>query len=210
MPEWGRYSKADADADIAVHAALATGVHGVGTGTIVGTALTQTLTSKTLTSPAINGTVTTTGLTMPAFTGDGNISLGGNKLTFTDGLLKTGSSYGVAFRDAADQDYGALAASVLYTSYGLVPLVDGVIVQAHNADGEALLFKARDTGVAAVTVGRLVGAPDPYMEATLGLVLGVIAQPATPVEGWLIYNASSNKLQFWNGSAWETVTSGVV
>ena len=29
----------------------------------------------------------------------------------------------------------------------------------------------------------------------------------TPVAGSLIYNSTSNKLQFYNGSAWETVTS---
>ncbi len=43
-------------------------VGGVASLNVVTTAETQTLTSKTLTSPVINGTVTTTGLTMPAHT----------------------------------------------------------------------------------------------------------------------------------------------
>jgi len=40
-------------AELATHKGLTTGVHGVGTGAIVGTTLTQTLTNKTLTSPTI-------------------------------------------------------------------------------------------------------------------------------------------------------------
>lgn len=41
-------------AAIATHAALATGVHGIGAGAVVGTTLVQTLTNKTLTAPAIS------------------------------------------------------------------------------------------------------------------------------------------------------------
>lgn len=41
--------------DVVDHAALATGVHGVGAGAVVGTTLTQTLTGKTLDSPDIVG-----------------------------------------------------------------------------------------------------------------------------------------------------------
>jgi hypothetical protein len=43
------------NAAIASHASANTGVHGVGTGTIVGTTLTQTLSNKTLVSPIIQG-----------------------------------------------------------------------------------------------------------------------------------------------------------
>lgn len=32
-------------------------------------------------------------------------------------------------------------------------------------------------------------------------------QPGTPVKGKIIYNSTLNKLQFYNGTAWETVTS---
>jgi len=43
--------------NIAAHAALTTGVHGVGAGDVVGTALSQTLTNKVLTAPTINDPV---------------------------------------------------------------------------------------------------------------------------------------------------------
>ena len=61
--------------DVPEHAALTTGVHGVGTGAVVGTTLTQVLTNKTLTSPKIQGTVDPgTGLTMPAFSMSGTLT----------------------------------------------------------------------------------------------------------------------------------------
>lgn len=43
--------------EVAAHAALTTGVHGVGAGAVVGTTLTQTLTNKTLSGGAIAGAV---------------------------------------------------------------------------------------------------------------------------------------------------------
>ncbi len=61
---------------ITVHEVLATGIHGVGSGSIVGTGLEQTLAAKTLTAPIINGIVTTTGLTLPAFTLGGKLTAG--------------------------------------------------------------------------------------------------------------------------------------
>lgn len=39
------------------------------------------------------------------------------------------------------------------------------------------------------------------------LVLQVKALDGSPVEGQLAYNSATNKLNFWNGSAWEVVTS---
>jgi len=66
--------------DVAAHALLTTGIHGVGAGAIVGTTLAQVLTNKTLTSPTINGTIATTGLTLPAFTLSGAVTGGGQTL----------------------------------------------------------------------------------------------------------------------------------
>lgn len=43
-------------AAVSAHAAVTTGVHGAGAGSVVGTTLSQTLTNKSLTSPVITGT----------------------------------------------------------------------------------------------------------------------------------------------------------
>ena len=88
-----------------------------------------------------------------------------------------------------------------------VDLADGKAIRTRSTDNNTVLLQARDNGVGMVTVGRLVSAADAYLEASLGLVLGVIAQPGTPVEGMLVYNSVTNKLNFWNGAAWEVVTS---
>lgn len=78
------YVLAQIVAYIATHAAVVTAIHGVGAGDIVGTALTQILTNKTLTSPTIQGTVGEgTGLTLPTHT-SGVIALN------TDDSLKRG------------------------------------------------------------------------------------------------------------------------
>jgi uncharacterized protein YjbI with pentapeptide repeats len=55
-------------ADLNTHEALTTGAHGVGSGTIVGTALTQTLTNKTLSGGTLTGSITADGLTLVGFT----------------------------------------------------------------------------------------------------------------------------------------------
>jgi len=160
-PKMGVYTKADADADIATHAILTTGVHGVGAGAIVGTTLSQTLTNKTLTSPAINGTVTTTGLTLPAFTAGGDISMGANKLKFPDTLIKQQDASTIAFWNAADTAVVDFVVRDIYLISRMITQVNGGAIHAYNADDGYLLLKARDTGVGQVEVARLQGAADP-------------------------------------------------
>lgn len=217
-PEWGKYDQAKADADIAVHAALTTGVHGVGSSTIVGTDLTQTLTAKTLTSPTIQGTVLAgTGLTMPAFIAGGDISLGANKLIVNALLIKNiGNDY-LMVRDSGDSVYKNVicsqcyAESSLFLENGAITLFsDTSYLTPRDADGTVFLIKARDTGVGLVEVARVVGAADPYFQATLPLRLLPIVTaslPGTPVEGMIAYDNTLNKLVVYNGSAWETVSS---
>jgi len=73
-------------ADLNTHEALTTGAHGVGSGTIVGTALTQTLTNKTLSGTTLTGTITGTGATYAGGTFSG---------TFTGGTLSGTTLSGV-------------------------------------------------------------------------------------------------------------------
>ena len=95
-----------------------------------------------------------------------------------------------------------------------INLGDGNTVQllyeTADADANVILFKARDSGVGMVEIARGVGAPDPYFQMTLAMRLLPIptaSLPATPVEGMLAYDDTTNKLKVYNGAAWETVTS---
>jgi len=56
-------------------------------------------------------------------------------------------------------------------------------------------------------VARLQGAADPYFQVTLPMVLKPSSAPGTPVEGHFYYDSVAKKLKFYNGTAWETVTS---
>ena len=211
MTKWGEYSKEQADADIAVHAALTTGVHGVGAGVVVGTTLTQTLTNKTLTSPVIQGTVDPgTGLTLPAFTAGGDISLGANKLKTTNYMVvERDTYYGVSVETLAG-GFANIGAYVVYANAAFQGNADGAVLAARGVDDNYLQFTARDNGVGPVEIARLQGAADPYFQATLPLRLLPIptaSLPATPVEGMIAYDDTANKLKVYNGTAWETVTS---
>jgi len=66
------------------HEAAITGIHGVGSGDIVGTTLSQTLTNKTLTTPTING-----GTISGTMTFDGSVSFTGTT-SFTTPIVYAG------------------------------------------------------------------------------------------------------------------------
>ena len=70
-----------------------------------------------------------------------------------------------------------------------------------------MILKARDNGVTLVEVARLQGAADPYLQATLPMVLKPSSEPGTVVEGHFWYDSTAKKLKFYNGTAVETVTS---
>lgn len=136
---------------LSTHEALATGVHGVGAGDLVGTTLTQTLSAKTLTSPTINGTIATTGLTMPAFAAGGNIDLGANILTGTNGSFAIGDT----------SHYALTIHARKLTGMTVVEINSAAYLGTLNTDDDYVFFKARDTGVGLVEVAALVGAADP-------------------------------------------------
>ena len=112
-----------------------------------------------LTNPTIQGTVSAgTGLTMPAFTLSGDISLGANKLKFTNRLFKD-SANRLLVRNVSDTADEALGASQLQvTSDGLLIDVNGGRIVTQNSDNAFCYLKARDTGVGPVEIARMVGA----------------------------------------------------
>ncbi len=126
--------------------------------------LAQALTNKTLTSPVINGTVTTTGLTMPAFTGGGDITLGANKLKFTQLLIKDLNNYqGLLVKAIADNAFLPVTALSFYVENGNIVFLEASgSIDSGNADTNYIIGRARDSGVGLVEIWRGQGAADPY------------------------------------------------
>lgn len=115
------------------HAALATGIHGVGAGSIVGTDLTQTLTNKTLTFPEINEAV-------PLIATSTNLNLAASKASYPinrlAGVLATQSGWNTAptnLANATDGDWttatglGISTAVAGYDNSGYIQLDMGAI-----------------------------------------------------------------------------------
>ncbi len=103
------------------------------------------------------------GTTGPSYALDVAGEIRGTNLRTTNLQLKDGTNYFI-IRNAADSEYKGL-----YADYGLffnyVQISnDGGGFQSSSIDGRSALFKAKDTGVGLVEVGRLQGADEPYFE----------------------------------------------
>lgn len=139
----------------------------------------------------------------------GDVNIGANKLKTTNLIIKEGDASNFYIRNLADSAYRSIIAlSYTITSGGRLAVDSGnSSIQAGPNDNEYIEFKSRDNGVGFVEVARMQSAADPYFQATLGIVLLPMAQPAVPVVGRVIYNSATNKLNFWDGTAWRVVTS---
>ena len=160
-----------------------------------------------LTNPTINGTIATTGLTLPAVTLGGDITLGTNKLIATDVLLKRGEADWWYIRNNVDNAWSGLKVKDIYIQNGELVMETAGTIRTWNGDNATLSMKARANGVGVVEIACFQSAADPYFQATLPMVLNPSAAPGTPVTGHFYYDSTANKLKFYNGTAWETVTS---
>lgn len=100
-------------ADLTTHEAMTTNAHGVGSGTIVGTTLTQTLTNKTLSAPTLTGTVTSSGATISAPTLTGSITASG--ATFVSPTISAPTLTGVITASGATISAPTLVSPALGT-----------------------------------------------------------------------------------------------
>lgn len=152
-------------ATLTTHKDLATGIHGVGAGTLVGTTLTQTLTNKTLTSPTINGTIATTGLTMPAFILGGNITGGANKIIFGNGGVGSGpwADY-LQILDDAGTGVGSIYCKIAELTDSLFLDTSGKRIAAPNSDDAYIILQARINTSGMGEIGKFLGAVDPEFQ----------------------------------------------
>ncbi|MCX6602548.1 MAG: hypothetical protein NTV52_03025 [Acidobacteria bacterium] len=174
---------------------------------LVTTSSTDTLTNKTLTAPTINA-ITTTGSLL--LSGTGTAGLFGLKSTSTTGyasmeLIGIGGSQMGGF-GYANASAGAYADQVYFYSTGKALIIATAAGSRHlflSTTGDLSI----GSGAAANTKSVLdltsttKGFLPPRM--TTGQRDAITSVPA----GLTIYNTSTNKLNFYNGSAWEAVTS---
>ena len=106
------------------HEAMTTGAHGVGSGTIVGTALTQTLTNKTITTPTISGVATLSSATLS----------GGGTLvgTFTGGTLASCTLSGTVTASSATLSAPVITGGTSTNMTIVTPTLSGTITNTNG------------------------------------------------------------------------------
>jgi len=134
----------------------------------------------------------------------GDIAMGSKGIKTTCYYLREETGYGLVIRNAADTDYANLALSNLYLKSVSSYLVHATI-NAGDYDNATLAFNARDNGVGAVEVAKLVGAADPYFQATLPMRLYPSSAPGTLVEGHFWYDNTAKTIKFRDASATKTL-----
>ena len=130
----------------------------------------------------------------------GDINLGANKLITTTCIIKEIASDILAIKNLADDEYRRLYLSQLGFETSLDANATGALLNPYNVDNAYMLFKARNSGVGLIEVARLVGAADPYFQATLPMVLTATARPGTPVAGHLVRNSTSGEPEIYDGA----------
>ncbi len=125
----------------------------------------------------------------------GDIQMEANKLRTTNNLLKESVAGWMVIRNAADALNISLAVLGLQVGSGITSEVDAVSLSARNLDGNHFKLQARDSGVGLVEIARLVGAADPYFQATLPMRLSPTAAALPAVEGMIGYNSGDDTLR---------------
>ena len=139
-----------------------------------------------------------------ALTNLGNVEIRGNNLRTTDLSLREYDAVSLTIRDLADTAYRDLLLRILtFSTLGGVGATPSL--SPENTDARPLLLQARDSGVGLVEVARLMGAADPYFQATLPMRLNPAGAPGVILEGHFWYDAGSNRLMYRDDAATRTV-----
>ena len=151
-------------------------------------------------------------------TNDSNINF--QQRNFTTANTALSVSTGTASNSSGQ--YNAFAISPTYNQTSTASATDLLINRTETTvgSGSQRLIDAQVGGVSKFTVlnnGNVgIGATSPKVSIdisnktdALALPSGTTAQqPSSPVGGWIRYNSSNNVVEFYNGTAWSTLTSG--
>jgi len=131
------------------HEAMTTGAHGVGSGTIVGTALTQTLTNKTISTPTISGVATLSSATLS----------GGGTLvgTFTGGTLASCTLSGTVTASSATLSAPVITGGSSTNMTLTTPTLTGTITNTDGTITGGIIASCTMTGTI-TTTGASFGA----------------------------------------------------
>jgi len=124
-----------------------------------------------------------------------DILLGANKIKTTNCLIRESATGHLLVRNFADDDYKDISAHYIRSLGGFYNDITPSTFNAHNVDDGYVILKTRDNGVGLVEIARLVGAADPYFQATLPMRLNPTAAALPAVEGMIGYNSGDDTLR---------------
>jgi len=134
-------------------------------------------------------------------TGCGDIVIGANKLKMTNCLLKQEDATHLVVKNVADTARSGLNANELGASSNFQGLISAISLKAIANNNGTLLLKAYDNDDAIAEVARLVGAVDPYFQATLPMRFLPTSEPGAVLEGMVWYNRADDILKCRDASA---------
>lgn len=161
-----------------------------------------------------NANVTTTGDLV--ITGDttqtGDLTMTGDIAVTGDFTFKDSGGDAVFQLDEADDEitFGADKAHINYSTGDFAANKYQMKGNTGNYFQEYFGFQtvlADAAGTNAFRITETGGTDRVQFRSDGGMTLVPMSQPGTPDEGQVIYNSGTNKLNFYNGAAWEVVTS---
>lgn len=132
----------------------------------------------------------------------GDVNIGANLLKTTNLIIKELDSNSIGIRNSADNAYRNLYANTIVYAEQIIAGADALSINSPNTDANYTTFKARDSDVGLVEVGRLAGAADPYFSMggsrefkfTNGGLMGLYGVTAVARSaGWTITNDQTDR-----------------
>jgi len=126
----------------------------------------------------------------------GDLLIGANKIKTTNLLLRELNATTLALLNTANDTYRDLYVGTLLAYGGVMFTTTLGYISPYNTDNYYVRLMARDNTVGLVEIARLQSAATAYLQATRGIVLKPMTDPANIVEGWLFYDSADDKLKY--------------